>query len=91
MCAEIKVHGTTTTVILSNFGSDLERTEVLDILFQGQSAVIDGLVASHGNAPIQQLAFTFWSGQTYLKFEPSRDGKMKCAYFPEGGSSASCK
>ncbi|KAF6231201.1 hypothetical protein HO173_010533 [Letharia columbiana] len=59
---QIRVYNTPTSLILHNYGPAIERVDVLDILLQGQSDVVDGLVASHGNAPIQRLAFTFWSG-----------------------------
>lgn len=74
---EIRVYDTTTSVILHRFGRTLDQTEVLHILLQGQSAVIDGLVASNGNAPIERLAFSFWSGDTYMKIQPARGGRMK--------------
>ena len=77
MCAEIHVHDTPTSIIVHNYGSALQRSEVLDILFQGQSAVVDGLVANNGNAPIQRLAFTYWSGELYMKIQPGRGGRMK--------------
>ena len=52
---------------------------MLDVLLQGQSDVINGLVASKGNAPIQRLAFTYWSEEAklYLKIEPARGRVMK--------------
>lgn len=77
MCIEIRVYGTSTSLILHNFGSTLQRSGVLDILFQGQSAVVNGLVASRGNAPIERLAFTFWSDQLYLTIQPVQGGHMK--------------
>lgn len=70
------MHDTSTSLILSRFGSSLRRSEVLDVLFQGQSEVVEGLVASHGNAPIQRLAFTFWSEYTYMQIQPGQNGRM---------------
>ena len=77
MCIEIRVYGTSTSLILHKFGSTLQRSGVLDILFQGQSAVVDGLVASRGNAYIERLAFTFWSDQYYMAIQPVQGGHMK--------------
>ena len=77
MCIEIRVYGTSTSLILHNYGSTLQQTGVLDILFQAQSAVVDGLVASRGNAPIERLAFTFWSGRLYMAIQPLQNGHMK--------------
>ena len=79
ICEEIRVFNTPTTLILAGFGSVLQKIEVLDVLFQGQSDVINGLVASKGNAPIERLAFTYWSEEAklYLKIEPARGQLMK--------------
>ena len=74
---EIRVHGTPTSLILHNFGSTLQQAEVLDILFQGQSAVVDGLVASKGNAPIERLAFVLWSGNLGIRVQPGRRKQTK--------------
>lgn len=72
------MYGSPTSLILSDYGRALQRSEVLDVLFQGQSAVIEGLVASKGNAPIERLAFTFWSGETMnLQVQPGSRGRMK--------------
>ena len=76
-CVEIRVHGTPTSLILNKYGLTVQQTEVLDMVFQGQSVVIDNLVASSGNAPIQRLAFIFWSGNLYLRIQPERGGHMK--------------
>lgn len=75
-CAEIRVDGTPTSLILNKYRLTVQRIEVLDIIFQGQSVVIDGLVASSGNAPIERLAFTFWSGDLYVRIQPGRGGHM---------------
>ena len=52
---------------------------MLDVLLQGQSDVINGLVASKGNAPIERLAFNYWSEEAtlYLKIEPAKGQVMK--------------
>lgn len=76
-CAEIRVYNTDTSLILSAYGPALQRLEVQDLCLQGQSAVIDGLVASNGNARIERLAFTFWSGELYMHIEPGRRGLMR--------------
>ena len=36
--------------------------------------VVDGLVASSGNAPVERLAFIFWSGDLISNIMPSRRG-----------------
>ena len=76
ICAEVRVDGTHTSVIFSKYGVPIQRGEVFDIVFQVQSAVIDGLVASKGNAPIQRLAFIFWSGYLYTKIQPIMGRQM---------------
>lgn len=76
ICLEIRVHGTPTSLILNKYRLTVQRTEVLDIVFQGQSVVIDGLVASRGNARIERLAFTFWSGDLYVRMQPGRGRHM---------------
>ena len=79
ICEEIRVFGTHTTLILAGYGPVVQKIEVLDVLLHGQSDVINGLVASRGNAPIDQLAFTYWSedGKLNLKIEPARGRLMK--------------
>ena len=79
ICEEIRVLGTHTSLILAGFGPVLEKLEVLEVLLQGQSEVINGLVASKGNAPIERLAFRYWSADArlYLKIEPARGQVMK--------------
>ena len=48
------------------------------MLSQGQSDIINGLVASKGNAPIERLAFSYWSADArlYLKIETARGQLM---------------
>ena len=79
ICEEIRVFGTHTSLILAGYGPVLQKVEVLDVLFQGQSDVINGLVASKGNAPIARLAFTYWSeeARVYMKIEPAEGRVMK--------------
>ena len=52
---------------------------MLDVLLQGQSEIIKGLVASKGDAPIERLAFHYWSedAKVYMKIEPAKGQVMK--------------
>ena len=67
---QIRVDGTTTSMIFSSYGRQIPPADVTYACFVASCDVVEAVVQNQGNGPVSTLQLQYWSGSLYMTIKP---------------------